>query len=461
MASFYAKEKSKYGTMSGTIIAWPVVLDNNNPSSEENKKKLPAGYLKCDGSKYNAAVYPELAAICGTGENCKFTRRNFNNEPLQSVNDDEFVVPDLGSKYPRPVPGADAGTYNSINVISKAGIEKRRSGMGIDATSTVGTTVRVTYTGKFQVPSQEISLKGKPAWTIGTNNSKLTDSEAVDPTAMHPHMHFSTTNRCRIKSTNSGTGGIEPATGLCAYSTASTIDITDWLAATSLGGTPGKNQPPCWAIASNSNAGTFGGNPKVDSVTSTLRWNICFSGGSLSELRTNCLLTSSTSYSMGSGSQNLGNGQAAAFVSYFNTCLFGPTDGPSDFSYTGSAPATYISGASGVPNDWNGTSLVDVLPLNSNNTTTTQQAYPQVTNLLSEISENTTASSTGTGSTDPTVHSHKLILTKGDHTFKVKTDAFLLDPDALTTQLTLSTDQAASLDAVSSPYIIIEYLIKI
>jgi len=37
----------------------------------------------------------------------------------------------------------------------------------------------------------------------------------------------------------------------------------------------------------------------------------------------------------------------------------------------------------------------------------------------------------------------------------------LLDPDALTTQLTLSTDTAASLDAVSSPYIIIEYLIKI
>ena len=49
--------------------------------------------------------------------------------------------------------------------------------MGIEAGASVGTTVgntttiEVSYVGNFVVPSQEISLKGKPSWSKGTNNT--------------------------------------------------------------------------------------------------------------------------------------------------------------------------------------------------------------------------------------------------------------------------------------------------
>ena len=43
--------------------------------------------------------------------------------------------------------------------------------MGIESTAAVGVTtgnttvINVSYVGNFVVPSQEITLKGKPAWT--------------------------------------------------------------------------------------------------------------------------------------------------------------------------------------------------------------------------------------------------------------------------------------------------------
>ena len=61
---------------------------------------------------------------------------------------------------------------------------------------------------------------------------------------------------------------------------------------------------------------------------------------------------------------------------------------------------------------------------------------------------------------DPTVHSHKILLEVGTHSYKIKTAPLLLSPDNLVTTLTLQTDQVASLDQITSPYIIMEYLIK-
>ena len=84
----------------------------------------------------------------------------------------------------------------------------------------------------------------------------------------------------------------------------------------------------------------------------------------------------------------------------------------------------------------------------------TQQSYPQVNNVFTEIEE--LVQNDG----DPTVHSHKILLTQNTHTYKIRTNGFLLSPDNLQTTLTLQTDQVASLDQVTSPYIIMEYLIK-
>ena len=75
MASFYSKERAKYGNLTGQIIIWPVEYEGT-PDSAQNSGKLPAGYLKCDGTKYYADDYPRLAAVLGTGTISKFLKKN-------------------------------------------------------------------------------------------------------------------------------------------------------------------------------------------------------------------------------------------------------------------------------------------------------------------------------------------------------------------------------------------------
>ena len=206
MPAHYGKERAKYGTLTGSIITWPVeYLSPNNPNSESAKNTLPAGYLRCDGTKYSALDYPDLAEICGTGTQCKFAKLDEDGEIIGSIGEDEFVVPDLGSKYPRPSP-SDSGTYNNIITETQNNTFIKRSGIGIEATSNVGTIAQVTYTGNFVVPSQTIPLKGKPSFEWG--NDGYTDTEAVDASAIHPHMHFSTTTRVRTEPSSANTGGV-------------------------------------------------------------------------------------------------------------------------------------------------------------------------------------------------------------------------------------------------------------
>ena len=120
MPAFYAKERSKYGNLSGQVIIWPMEY-SGDPSSAVNRAKLPAGYLKCDGAKYFAADYPALAAILGTGSNCKYLRRNPDGTEFDNLSDEQFMVPDLGSKYPEPTSGANAGSYNNIRLPNALG----------------------------------------------------------------------------------------------------------------------------------------------------------------------------------------------------------------------------------------------------------------------------------------------------------------------------------------------------
>jgi len=457
MARLYTKEKAKYGSGSGTIICWPTELNSTDPSNEANVKVLPAGYLKCDGSIYKADDYPALAEILGTGVNTKFIRYDINNDPIDSVGDDEFMVPDLGSKFMKPTTGASAGTYINILTETVGGIEKRRSGMGIEASSTAGTTagntvtIPVTYTGNFVVPSQEISLKGKPSWTKGTNNSGYTDEEAVDSLALHSHMHFSSTNRLRIKTTNENTQ--VQAQGVGSRFVASTIPINEWLDNTQYNGSegPGTNQPGCWAIASGTFAGGYIPNVQTPFLgNEVVYYNMCFdAAGStgLNAFRYQCLLSSSISIDLGS----VTFGNEPSFNSFLVGCI---NTGSGSFGSGSPAPATYVNGGQGVPNDYNGSSLYDVVPLNSNTASKTSQAYPQVNNVFTEVEELSQPDG------DPTIHSHKITLTTNTHTYKIKTTPYLLAPDNLSTTLTLKLDQAASLDQVTGPYIIMEYLIK-
>ena len=175
MAAHYGKERNKYGTLTGSVITWPVPYNSpQEPNSPEAVAALPAGYLRCDGSKYKAGDYPSLAEICGTGERCKFAKFDENGEIIGTIGEDEFVVPDLGSKYPRPSP-SDSGVFNNIIEETVNGTFIKRSGIGIEASSNVGTVADVLYTGNFIVPSQTIPLRGKPSWQWG--NDGMTDVE--------------------------------------------------------------------------------------------------------------------------------------------------------------------------------------------------------------------------------------------------------------------------------------------
>ena len=58
--------------------------------------------------------YPRLAAILGTGTNTAFMKKNLDGTDFETINDNQFMVPDLGSKYPEPTSGANAGVYNNI-----------------------------------------------------------------------------------------------------------------------------------------------------------------------------------------------------------------------------------------------------------------------------------------------------------------------------------------------------------
>ena len=138
MAVFYNKERAKYGHITGQVIVWPVSYEGT-PDSAINKNNLPAGYLKCDGSKYFASDYPRLAAILGTGTNTAFMKKNLDGTDFETINDNQFMVPDLGSKYPEPTSGANAGVYNNIRKNDELGVEKSRSGIGIDAEAAIGT----------------------------------------------------------------------------------------------------------------------------------------------------------------------------------------------------------------------------------------------------------------------------------------------------------------------------------
>lgn len=467
MAKLYSSERSKYGNLTGQIIIWPVKI-NPDIKSTISKANLPSGYLRCDGAIYNAVDYPRLAAVCGVGTTGKFVRRDIDGNPLQSLTDEQFVVPDLGSKYPKPTTGPDAGQYKSVRVVTQAGLETNRSGVGIEATSTLGTSIKLTYSGTFSIPSQSIDLKGKPAWTWGTQSGKQTDSEVVDAQGMHGHMHFGSFKRTRIKSSNIEVDKTAPnayldpkGIGQVAYWNASTVPISTWLDNTKAPGCnyPGSAQPPCRAMASNAYArgvqfyfGAFAGT--FDPTTYS---DGCYNGGSILEdaWKYNCLLTSNwTGFPISSSacavaglSPYVSSGIALLGICFVETPKL-------SLNRNETVNAFYVSGQSGVPLDWKDQAILDAVPLNSNLAVDSSRIYSSLFNDLTE----TTAL---TVSPDPTTHFHKLKLVQGTHTYKLNTDALELAPDNLNTTLTLSIDQSASIDNVCAPFIVLEYLIKI
>ncbi len=504
MATIYSKERGKYGNISGQIIIWPVEIDGDINSSSA-KRDLPAGYLRCDGTVYNALDYPQLAAICGTGTGGKFVRKDIAGVALQSVSDLQFVVPDLGSKYPKPTGSAGGGgVYQNVRVTTANNVEKSRSGIGIEAQAIAATNgvIDVSYTGNFVVPSVEMSMRGRPTWTVGTAAGKRTEIEAVDSTALHGHMHFHSGTRTRLKSraevdedSPSTVLDPSPVSPVGLYNS-STIPLHKWIVATSDPSTnnlySGNAQQPCKAIASNKRQSkAHGGEGKFGytnfNLTPLAYSNACINGNQsiIDSWKYYCLLPAEN-YLNANGITTAGGTPAvpgSSTLAWDNYPITDPpytvttdstsalslkvglngliacptTDGPRYVSKNVDIDAAYVPGGSGVPVDWKDTSWSDSMPLQMND------LFPSAGNDVSAATTNnfTQTNPLYSGGDDPTEHFHKIDIEKEDHTYVLKTNSTEISADLLETKLQLSTDETRSVDNVVQPFIILEYLIKI
>ena len=462
MATFYTKERSKYGNLTGQIIIWPVQYDGD-PESGANAINLPAGYLKCDGTRYFAEDYPRLASILGTGEQSKFLRRNIDGTPLDTITETQFAVPDLGSKYTEPTSGANAGVYNNIRLNNALGNEISRSGIGIEAVSAIGESVRITYSGEISVPSQEIPVRGRPSYTYA-GDTHYTDLEGVEENALHPHAHFHSATRARNLSTNENSTQEPQGQGQTGRRNASTIDVQDWLdATTNDSGIPGSGQEPCLAIDPwNPNSGTqFSGQPVWGSgLFQTIYFGGCIFGAG-EQYTYNCLnnqeFTVDRSQLEGSADQsNLTRYMYTNEINLGITFICFIDEGSASQDSSNDVPATYVQGASGVPNDFNNNSLYDVVPLQSNQNVQEARCTPDIENVVTDTVDLSIAAGE-----DPTRHTHRIDLESNDHTYKVKTRAIIVPPENLQTTMDIGVDASVSVDAACAPFIVMEYLIKV
>jgi len=139
----YAREKANYGGVCGTIQIFTTALPlANNPSDIAFLSKVPAGFLKCNGGIRKAADFPALAAIIGTGQNCKFKK------PSQILDADQIQLPDLGSKV--IIAGSGVGEYLGDTVETDSTPQKK-VGVSVELVSNVGNTIALTYSGNFNV----------------------------------------------------------------------------------------------------------------------------------------------------------------------------------------------------------------------------------------------------------------------------------------------------------------------
>lgn len=182
MAVFYTNERARYGGVTGTILPFPIKLpDINAPDQGDWKNLLPAGYLRCDGSILSASEYPILAQVLGVGQNSKFRRDD------QELTNNEFVLPDIGSKY---IQGGNAsGAYLNDKVLNEEANGQYRVGAEVNVVSLIGDSTTITYTGEFEVVSPgPVAFIGNPQFGTTTSNSRTLNA-FLSEQAFQAHGH--------------------------------------------------------------------------------------------------------------------------------------------------------------------------------------------------------------------------------------------------------------------------------
>ena len=186
MATNYSFERGKYGVFPGTIIAFPRTLDGKNPNGTDFKTRIPAGFLRCDGSILNGVDYPNLRDILGVGANSKFRKTDVTLQEPSANSDGQFQLPDLGSKYIQANSSSGVYTGDTVEVgddlIPKVGV-------ATDLSLNQGTELEMPYSGEISVPTQTIPFLNNQ--NFGSTMGVVFDEINVNDSSYLMHGHYS------------------------------------------------------------------------------------------------------------------------------------------------------------------------------------------------------------------------------------------------------------------------------
>ena len=167
----YANQRGRYGGMVGSIIVHSTdsIGGSNDPTAVSFKSVLPAGYLRCDGSKLQAKDFLALSRVLGVGDNSRFKKDDtqLRNEDLVTGDLGEFQLPDMGSKV--IIGGRGTGLYSNDFVdTGLVGQPKvNRVGPQIEVISNFGDTITADYIGNVRiVPSGDLAFLGNPRYNM-------------------------------------------------------------------------------------------------------------------------------------------------------------------------------------------------------------------------------------------------------------------------------------------------------
>ena len=173
----YANHRGRYGGMVGSIIVHTTdaIVGGNDPSSAKFKEVLPAGYLRCDGSKLQAKNYLALSRVLGVGDNSRFKKDDvqLRNADLTTGDLGEFQLPDMGSKV--IAGGRGTGVYSNdfvdTGLIGQAKVN--RVGPQIEVISNAGDTISANYLGNVRiVPSGDLDFLGNPRYNLDRSTTE-------------------------------------------------------------------------------------------------------------------------------------------------------------------------------------------------------------------------------------------------------------------------------------------------
>ncbi len=404
---FLQRERSKLGNAPGTIINWGVSIPDNDPNFAQIIDKLPAGYLRCDGSVYDERDYPELARILGTGETSLYKK------DTQALAATQFQVPDLGSKHIEAASSSNVGSYRNINKVVGTGENAttiKKAGVGVEMFSNVGTNATIGFNGAFTIPQQNFNLIGAVGWTLPTTS----EQSSVPAGAIGSHGHFSGGTRVAIKESAEFPNRSTPY-----YKAAADVNVTS---------TAGSAGGLCNDIAYHYWMRILGGSQGYGGV------GVCNGG--------NC--SSFDRHFLGWATRNGAH----------STVQNDPNPLPSkwDMNKTISGQDVVTAG------NWPQSTTINVglqRPYDTINDDIMSPVYPTARNV-----EEQSEVPNGSDTVDGTMHSHIIDREVGDTDFAMTTAVTTMRPDGLEASVNITTSGVNKFDDVVSPYIVMEFLIK-